>query len=317
MKVLVVGAGAVGSVLGARLSSAGHEVELLSRPAHVAAIRVDGLRLEGAGGGVFRPSAITDFAQATRPDVVLLTVKTPDLGAVATKLGARFPTLVPTLLPQNGLTAESLVVGPLRAAGGADPGPWLVRAVNSIPATLVAPGVVRLAGDGEIVLRDPAVATPSSTSIAILRDLLARTGIRVRLVPDLERELWRKALINAAVNPVTALGGVVNGRLGDPPYRDEAHTLLREAQRAAALAGFPFSDADADADLERVIRATAENRSSMLQDVDRGRSTEVDAISGEIVRTARAHGVDLPATRAVVVRLEALARARAGRTQPS
>jgi 2-dehydropantoate 2-reductase len=107
-------------------------------------------------------------------------------------------------------------------------------------------------------------------------------------------------VVNAAVNPVTALHGVANGRLLEPPYRDEALRLLDEAARTARAAGVAITDAEARIDLDRILGATSENRSSMLQDLDRGRPTEVDAILGEILRVGERHGLDLPATRAAL-----------------
>ena len=317
MKILVVGAGAVGSLFAARLTSAGYSVELVGRPDAVAAIRSHGLRVEGSGAGTFRPAAIPDVREASLPDAVLLAVKTFSLPIAASALAARFPRLRPTLLPQNGLGIEETVRAALPRGTDADPAPWLVRAVNSVPATLVGPGVVRQAGSGELVLRDPALPRPDSAAGEVFREAFSRAGVRVRLVDDLEREVWRKALVNAAINPVTALHRVLNGRLLDPPFREEARTLLREAQRAARTAGFEFSDAEADGDLDRVVRATAENRSSMLQDRERGRPTEIDAISGELVRTAAAHGLDLPATRAVIARLGGPDDRSSGRAQSS
>jgi 2-dehydropantoate 2-reductase len=193
----------------------------------------------------------------------------------------------------------------------------LVRAVNTIPASLLAPGVVRQPGRGELILADPAAAGPAALATGRFLAPLRAAGLPVRTVPELAPELWRKALVNAAINPVTALYRVENGRLLEAPYRAEAARLLREAQRASALAGFPFTDEEADRSLELVLRATAGNRSSMLQDVERGRPTEIDAISGAIVRTAASHGVDLPATRAVIARLGVVSAGRARGAQPS
>ncbi len=305
MKLLVVGAGAVGSLLAARFSAAGYAVEAVARPEHAAAIRARGLRVEGTSPGTFYPTAIDDLGEAAPADAVLLTVKTFDLATASERLARRFPDGVPTLLPQNGLGLERTVLGAIRAAVGTDATPFLVRASNSIPVTLVGPGVVRQAGIGEIVLRDPARGGPARHADAQFVALFDRAGIPLRLVDDLERELWRKALVNAAINPVTALHRIPNGRVLELPYREEATALLREAQRAAALAGFDFPDDEADADFVRVARATAENRSSMLQDRDRGRPTEVDAISGELLRVASERGVALPRTRSVVERLRA------------
>ena len=316
MKILVLGAGAVGSLLAARLSAAGNAVQLTGRPEHLRAIEAHGLRVDGTDPGTFRPDVADDLRRAATPEAVLLTVKTFGLAAAGAALGERFPRLVPTLLPQNGLNVERSVVGPLGGAAGTDPTPWLVRVVNTLPATLIGPGVVRQAGNGELLLRDPRAGGPASAATELFRALFEGTTVPVRLTRDLDRELWRKALVNAAINPVTALHAVPNGRLSESPFREEARALLREATQAARSAGFSFSDTEADQELDRVVRATAGNRSSMLQDRDRGRPTEVDAISGEILRTAALHGIDLPATRAVVRQLES-AGVAAGRAQPS
>ncbi|MGC2789616.1 MAG: 2-dehydropantoate 2-reductase [Thermoplasmata archaeon] len=317
MKILIVGAGAVGSLLGARLSAAGEAVQLVGRPEHVAAIRARGLRVEGTDAGTFYPEALLDVRAAATPDAVVLAVKTFGLPMAAAELAARFPALVPTLLPQNGLHIEGAVAGLLRTPRGEDPARWIVRAINSVPVTLVDAGIVRQAGEGELVLRDPDLPGPSSGAAAVFRAAFSRAGLRLRLVADLEREVWRKALVNAAINPVTALHRVPNGRLLDSPYREEARALLREAQQAAEVAGYPFSDEEADRDLDRVVRSTADNRSSMLQDRERGRPTEIDAILGEILRTARARGLDLPVTRSVIEGLAAALTVGKERAQSS
>ncbi|HTW40075.1 MAG TPA: 2-dehydropantoate 2-reductase [Thermoplasmata archaeon] len=317
MKILILAAGAVGSILAARLEESGHEVEVVARADHAAAIRASGLRIDGVGAGTFRLPALDGLAGATEPDLVIVTAKTFDLPNAARDLGRRFPQLPPTLLPQNGLHIEGPIRDLLRSIGVGEPERSLVRAVTFLGATLERPGVVRQVGNGELVFQDPAAGGPAASATREFVRVFRGTTLRVRTVPDLERELWRKAIVNAAINPLTALHGVPNGRLRDPPYRDPARRLLREAQQAASLAGYAFSDAESDAELDRVLRGTAENRSSMLQDWDRGRPTEVDAISGEILREAESHGVELPETRAVVQRLRAGHPPPAGGTQPS
>jgi 2-dehydropantoate 2-reductase len=312
--VAIVGAGAVGSLLAARLARAGGRVILVGRPAVVAAVRERGLRVEGEAPALVAVEAVESIDPRAVPDAVLVAVKTYDLEAVARAVADAWATPMPLLLPQNGLHVEEAVVGALRGRGWASAERYVVRAVSTIPAMTVAPGVVRQPGTGEIILRDPARSGAAGGATETWRALLAGAGVPVRTVPDLDRELWRKALVNAAINPVTAEHRVPNGRLLESPYREEARTLLREAQRAAAVAGHPFDDAEADRDLDRVVRATAGNRSSMLQDVERGRPTEIDAISGEIDRTATAAGIALPATRAVVERLD---RARRGPPAPA
>jgi 2-dehydropantoate 2-reductase len=317
VRITVVGAGAVGCLLGARLAASGQNVRMIGRPESVEALRRNGIAVEGVAPGRWPVEAGTTVGPAPPPELVLLTVKTFDLIAAARELATALPTPVPTLLPQNGLRVERPVAAVVRERGWRDPAAMLVRAVNSIPAMLLAPGVVRQPGVGELLLPDPSVAGPAARASERWASALGAAGIPVRTVADLELELWRKALVNAAINPVTAIHHVPNGALLEPPYRAEAWTLLREAQQAAALAGVPFTDEAADRALERVLRATADNRSSMLQDVERGRPTEIDEISGEILRTAAEYGVDLPATRNVLGRLGTAAAARGRPAQPS
>jgi 2-dehydropantoate 2-reductase len=298
VRVVVFAAGAIGSLLGASLAHAGHTVLLVGRPDHVAAIRAEGLRITGSLVETVELRAESSVPPDFAPEAILLTAKTFDLPGAASLLGIEVPDPVPTLLPQNGLGVEETVLTAFSASGWMHPERWLVRAVNTVPATLVGPGAVRAAGQGEIVLGR--ARAPAAEATRTLLRLLRSTEIPVRTVEHLERELWRKAILNAAINPVTALHGVPNGRLLEEPYRTESTALLDEALATARAVGMEFREKEVRADFERVVRATAENRSSMLQDLDRGRRTEIQAISGEILREGTAKGLELPATRRVV-----------------
>jgi 2-dehydropantoate 2-reductase len=311
VRIVILGAGAVGSLLGARLSVGAQSVVLVGRRAHVEAIRRDGLRIEGVGAGLFRPEAEEEIPAEPRPDAVVVTVKSFDLDAALQQLaGVLSPT--PTLLTQNGLGIAAQARASLTKSGWTRPEAWLVRGVHSLPARWIAPGVIRATGSGEFLLPEP--VGPPAAAIDQFRGLLAGAGIAVRLVASIDREEWRKAIVNAAINPVTAVRGVPNGTLASGPGRSEALTLLEEARTVARAEGFDFEQEEMEADFDRVVRATAENRSSMLQDVERGRPTEIDAISGEIVRRGTARGLDLPATRTIVA--EVRRRTGSGRIAP-
>ncbi|HTT35679.1 MAG TPA: ketopantoate reductase family protein [Thermoplasmata archaeon] len=304
-RVLVLGAGAVGSLFGARLAEAGHAVVLVGRAPHVAAIREAGLRVEGVRPGRFTVAARTDVPDDDRFDAVLVAVKTFDLARAGALLARSVRTPRPTLAPQNGLGVSETVAEALRAGGWGRPEAILVRAIHSIPATLVGPGVVRQAGDGEILV--PASAPGADVALAKWTGLLRETGFPVRPVADFAGEVWRKAVLNAAINPVTALHGVPNGAVLDEPRWTEARALLSEAGSVAAAEGHRFDPADLEAALRRLAEATRTNRSSMLQDLDRGRPTEVDAISGAILAAGTRRGMDLPVTARVVAALRARA----------
>jgi 2-dehydropantoate 2-reductase len=310
VRVVVFGAGAVGSLFGAYLDRAGHSVLLIGRADHVTAIRSDGLKVTGAVEGTFRVDAAVELRPGPAPDAVLLTVKTFDLARAVASVGRVVRPGTPLLLPQNGLGVEETARRVLGTEGWVEPEAALVRAVNSVPATWVGPGEVRAAGEGDLVL--PPARGLASEAIGRFEQLFRGSGIRTRTVEEFPREVWRKAVVNAAVNPVTALHRVANGRLADAPYREEAERLLLEAVRAARAAGVAITDTEARGDLDRVVRASAENRSSMLQDLEHGRPTEIDAISGEILRVGQAHQLDLPFTELAVARVRAAAQERRG-----
>lgn len=298
MRVWVLGAGAIGSLFGARWSEAGHQVVLVGRALHVAAVRRDGLQVEGTRPGVVRLDATERLPEGDPPDAVLLGMKTFDLDRSVADLGARLPGPVPVLAPQNGLGIAEVTAAGLARAGWPDPAPWVVRAIHSVPATLVGPGVVRQAGEGSV-----AVPVADRPAAARWSTLVADLGYPWRAVPSIAREEWRKVVVNAAINPVTADHRILNGQLRDDPWRGQAIALLDEALAVAAAGGEPLDRDEALADLWRVVHATAENRSSMLQDLDRDRPTEIDAISGELLRLGHAHGLALPATQRAVDRI--------------
>ncbi|MGA7476949.1 MAG: 2-dehydropantoate 2-reductase [Thermoplasmata archaeon] len=316
MKILIVGAGAVGSLLGALLQEGGYSVQLVGRADHVAALQGQGLRVSGPRPRVVPLEASASIPAGTEADVVLVTTKTFGLAPATTEV-ARVLAPRPVLFLQNGLGILAAARAALRNGGWTDPAAYAVRGVNSIPATWVGPGEVRETGPGEILLPVPSEAGPSAGAARLFRMMFAGARVPVEAVPEFEREVWRKALVNAAVNPVTAARGVTNGELLEEPRRTEALRLLGEALAVARAVGFDFTSEEVTRDFERIVRATASNRSSMLQDLDRGRPTEIDAISGEILREAERHGLDLPATRAIVAEITARSSRAAPGPQPS
>ena len=298
MRVVVFGAGAVGSLLGAGLAGAGHDVTLVARGAQLEALRSQGLVVEGSPP--LRVRTVERIPHGTGADLVLLTVKSYDVESAGRAIAAGFPQPLPLFALQNGLGIEAALLAGLRAGGWPDPSAWVVRGVHTVPARLVRPGVVRATGNGELVLgQNPAI--PDITER--LREALTGAGYVVHVSDAIDREVWRKALVNAAINPVTADHGIANGRIVEDPWRGQAMALLAEALEVAAAEGFRFDPREAERAVFGVARATAQNRSSMLEDLDHGRPTEVDAISGAILRAGRAHGLPMLATERAVVRV--------------
>ncbi|MCI4358752.1 MAG: 2-dehydropantoate 2-reductase [Thermoplasmata archaeon] len=310
MRVLVFGAGATGSLLGALLFRGGIDVHLVARAAHARAIESDGLTVEGLDGGPFRIPCTESLPVGASFDRVLFTVKAGDIEGAGREIAGDLLHPAPLLSLQNGLGIRERTVRAVRAGGWGYAEKWVSRGIQILGALSVSPGRIRRTADREeILLGDSGVLG----SLNGFDTLLHRAGVSVRVVDSIEREEWRKAIVNAAVNPVTADHGVENGLLAEDPLRGQALSLLEEARRVAEAAGFPFSPEETERELFRVVRGSARNRSSMLQDLDVGRRTEIDSISGEILRIGTQHGIDLPYTRRIVERIRARARTGPGR----
>lgn len=303
MRVVVFGAGAVGSLLGALIHRAGHDVTLVVRPSAVAGLHRDGLTLEGPHGGTYAIDAVGALPRDTVADAVLVTVKAPDLEAAAGTIARHLPAPPPILLIQNGLGIEAAFRDGWRRTGVAYPQPLVVRAISTLPATRLDTGRILEAGRGEVLLGPVPPTGPDRTASERWQGLLASAEIPFRIVADLDREIWRKVILNAAINPVTADHGIPNGALARDPWRGQATALLHEAQAVARAEGFDFPDAEIEGDLWALVAATASNRSSMRQDVERGRPTEIEFISGALLRLGAHHGLALPATGRAAARI--------------
>ncbi len=283
-KVLIVGTGALGTFFAAQLAASGSRVTMLGTWKNaIEALNRDGARLVTAEGGEIRGpvQATDDPAGCTDIDIALVLVKSWQTEQAAQKLSACLPAAAPAVTLQNGLGNREILSGALGEAR-------VLLGVCTYGATLLGPGLARSGGEGFLSLE----ACPRSGEVECL---LRGAGFRVDIVPDTKALLWGKLVVNAAINPLTALLRVPNGELlKRPTARLVMSALAREAAAVAAAGGVKLPFADPVTAVEDVARRTAANRSSMLQDVKRGARTEIDAICGVVARAAQAHGVPAP-----------------------
>ncbi|MDI6774158.1 MAG: 2-dehydropantoate 2-reductase [Verrucomicrobiota bacterium] len=288
MRIVVVGPGAIGCLLSALLAESGEDVILLDkRSARARLISHNGIRLdEGARSRRVSVRAVSDAARIKRADHVFLCVKSYDTAAAVRH--ARLLVGPDTTLCsfQNGLGNAEIITRAVR------PG-CAVCASTAHGATTIAPGHVVHAGAGVTMLA-PCRGTAASRAEE-LAALLRRAGLHVRLTGDARSLIWSKLIINAAINPVTAIAGVANGAvLQRPDLRSLSARAAIEAERVARARGVTLLFRDAVAEVEAVCRRTRDNLSSMLQDILRGKRTEIDAINGAIVAEARQSGIPAP-----------------------
>ena len=294
VEILVFGAGAIGSFFGGLLSRRNH-VTLIGRVDHVDAIRQNGLKISGKTSMIAKPDAATKVPHAAKPEIVLVTTKAYDTEA-AMRLLAPFGKTSLFVTLQNGLdNADAIARTASRVVAG----------TTAHGVTFIAPGEVRHAGVGETILGE--WTGVGESELVRLRDILVDSGILTQLTSEIRSELWAKLVVNASINPVAALAAVPNGRIAkNRRLRSLSEAVCREAAAVAKAAG---AQIDADELVQRTIlvtKRTAANRPSMLQDLDRHRRTEIDAITGAVVRAAERLKLAAPLNEA----LYALVRAR-------
>jgi len=291
--ILVFGAGAMGSFFGGLLSVR-HDVTLIGREDHMKAVRAHGLRMTGKSVRVMRPRSATRIPRDAHPELVIIATKSYDTSDAMRSL-RRFGSTAVFLTLQNGIDNANLIARTARR---------VIAGTTAHGVTYLGPGEIRHAGLGDTTIG--AWTKVDESTVVRLRDLLDEAGIRTRITADVRSELWAKLVVNAAINPLAALAGVPNGRLvEDPALRRLLEDVARETAGVARAAGARVDAEDLVRRTRLVARRTATNRASMLQDLDRGRRTEIDAITGAVLREAEKAGVETPVNRVLFALVKA------------
>jgi len=319
MLIEIAGGGAVGLSWAVRLAAAGVAVRVWTRTREQAErIRAEGAALD-VGGRTVRVVLEAHPAE-------------PGIAAEAAGAAAGRERWIVAAMKSHQLTAEPAVrfLRALAGAGGAAapvvclangighmeilavrmPDVPLFAAVTTEGALRQGPAAVRLTGEGRTVIgpHAPDGAHPSvgEKRQNLLMDTLASAGIAAVLSNNIMKHVYGKLLVNAVINPLTALFRVKNGELPEDPVRlGIMKALFRETLAVLAASGMRTDGGEWDRLLD-VIRRTAENRSSMLADVEAGRPTEIDAISGGVARLARKAGIAAPLNEAVAALIGAI-----------
>jgi 2-dehydropantoate 2-reductase len=283
MDVVVFGAGSLGSLVGGLLARE-HDVTLVGRSDHVTAVRETGLSVGGEFEFTAYPDATTDGSDLAA-DLVVVTVKSFDVETAAGTLSTGdFGTAIPLT---NGMGAEATLAEHL--------GCPVLAGTATYGAVLERPGRVDCTGVGEVVLGDREGG--ESTDARETGEAFRTAGIETTVAEDMPRRLWEKLAVNAGINAVTALARVENGALLSGPANELVRAAARETARIARAEDVRLSNREAVAAVEEVATATADNASSMYQDVRGERRTEVDAINGYVVDRARENDLEVPTNR--------------------
>lgn len=324
MKFAVVGAGAIGGYLGAKLARAGEDVTFIARNRNLEAIRANGFKLileDGSEEHAPTAKAVQHMAEAGPQDVVLLTVKAHQVGDLLPDLRELFGphTMVVTMIngipwwyfhklpgAHEGMGLESVDPGG-RLAAAIEP-ERIIGSVVYPAAELVEPGVVRLIEGNRFTLGE--LDGSRSERIAGLSDAMMRAGFKAPVSKDIRSELWVKLWGNLSFNPISAL---THATLEDicrfPPTRALASRMMTEAQTVAESLGVRFKIS-----LEQRIagaEGVGAHKTSMLQDVEHGRALELEALVGSVVELGRITGTPTPTIESVYAATSLLGRSLA------
>jgi len=303
MRILIFGAGAVGQGVGGFLAAAGHEVTMLLRARYRDALARDGLTVSGLFGRRRVPPErlvlAADPAELAggRWDAVILCVKSYDTAGCLDDLGRLAAPDAAVVSMQNGygnVEALAAVLGRDRVL--------CARVITGF--SIPAPGRVEVTVHADDVCAG-SFYRPSHPSAGALAAALSDAGLPARAVDDVEAVLWGKILYNCALNALGAVLGVPYGALGASPHaRAVMNAVIDEAFGVISAWGFPCRWADAGAFREafygRQVPATADHRPSMLQDIEAGKRTEIDALNGALVRLAAEKRLPAPVNAALV-----------------
>jgi 2-dehydropantoate 2-reductase len=294
MKVAIFGAGAIGGFLGAKLAAAGADVTFIARGPHLAAMRENGVTLISGGQTInVRPRCLSDAAEAGTQDFVLVTLKAHGLPGAAPAIARMMGPDSTLVTGINGVPYWYFhgIDSPFRDRHieSVDPGGalWRILPPSAVlgcvvypAAEVTAPGVIEHTYGDRFTLGEPD-GTRSARASAF-SNLLIQAGLKAPVRPKIRDEIWVKLWGNLAFNPISALTGATLARI---TTRDDLRTLCRgmmlEAKAVAEALGIRFA-----IDVDRRIAGAAEvgeHKTSMLQDLERGRPMEIDALLGAVV----------------------------------
>lgn len=289
MKTVVVGAGAMGTFITARLSMAGHEVWLLEvNDTRVNKIREKGICLEeNEERTVLKfPTITSNPDEIGQPDAVIMLVKAFDTEDAVKRVLPAISEKTVVLTLQNGMGNIDQISNYITKER-------VIAGTTSHGALLIDDGHVRHTGIGDTIIGS--VSADSEKYTAKIKELFDDSGIQTAISDDVTSLLWGKLLINMCINPLTAIMKIKNGKIVELPHLIEIiKQLLVESLKIVAKIGvnIPY-----DNPLEKVMevcRKTSQNNSSMLQDILAGRKTEINQINGALVRYGEQCGVDTP-----------------------
>jgi 2-dehydropantoate 2-reductase len=282
MNILIFGAGAIGSLMGAILSK-NNNVLLIGRKNHVNAIKKSDLLIKGKTNLKVNIKAETTVEKITfKPDLLILTVKAYDTesGIIQAKKVIKSNTVVLSL--QNGLDNIDKLKKHLLSK-------QIIAGITTHGATFSESGIIDHTGIGSTIIGE--LNGKVTDRIRRVVDFFNKAGIETNISDNIIQEIWIKAIVNSSINPLTTFFQCKNGYLlGNPILENLVEKIVEESTSIANAHGIKITPENMCIKTKNVIKNTKENYSSMLQSYKKGKKTEIDSINGKIVDIGKKHG---------------------------
>ncbi len=320
MRIAIFGAGAIGGMMGVKLAQAGADVTFVARGAHLAAMQAKGVTMHSGGETiVVHPRCVGSAAEAGVQDYVVVTLKAHSLPGAAPDIARMMGDDSALITAVNGVPywyfhgLEGPYLG--RRVDSVDPGGVLSailppsRAIGCVvypAAEVIAPGVIQHTYGDRFSLGEPDGSR--SPRVEALSKLLISAGLKAPVRPRIRDEIWVKLWGNLCLNPLSALtGATLDVLTGRPDLRAICRTMMVEAQAVADALGVKFA-----LTVDKRIEGAAEvgaHKTSMLQDLERGRPMEIDALLGAVVELGTLVALPMPTCETVLALVRQRARA--------
>jgi len=294
MKIVIVGPGALGSLLAAFLIRSKEEVWLLDHNKERSQeIAQSGIKVEGVSGNwQVSPKISADINEIGPADLLIISVKSYDTKQAISAIKPLIKEDSAVLTLQNGIGNIEIIteaIGSERVIAG----------VTNLGATFIKPGFIRHAGKGETAIGR--IDGKMTVKMRSIRQIFNKAGLETKISRDIKGLIWSKLIVNSGINALSAIVRLNNGRLTEfEGTKKIMRETVTEAMRIAKRKRIKLLFDDPLAKVEAVAEATGPNISSMLQDILRKKRTEIDFINGVIVRQGQELGIPVPVNQVLV-----------------
>jgi len=291
MNITIIGAGAIGTMLATRLSK-NNEIKLMIKPEHKSLKKRKAIILREISGKERNINVDLEY-KIMETDLIIIAVKSYDLPQIVNNL-AEMKT--PIMCCQNGLHSLNYIKENIEAER-------LSYLVTGTGSSKIEPGLSHHKGDGFTYIGE--LSNKETEIIKNICDSLTNNNMKCEIVKNISNYIWLKTIINSAINPVATISSVKNGELREKRLNEYMENICKESTKVALKTGIelplnPWNE------INSIIEKTADNKCSMLQDIENKQMTEIDAINGEIIRIADREGIPVPYNKKITTKIKNL-----------